>query len=84
MSASNNSYGATEEKSSREGPGKKLTAMQKTFIKSSIDMRRRGKSPALFEEPKDTLVDKSMENEVMVYNEEDYEQMLQDIEHPAS
>ena len=78
-------YGATEEKSARElGLTKKMTALQKTFIKTSIDMRKRGKVQASLVEPKDNLVEESMENEVIVLKEDEYEEMLQDIEHPVT
>ena len=78
-------YGATEEKSPRElGLTKKMTALQKTFIKTSIDMRKRGKVQASLVEPKDNLVEESMENEVIVLKEDEYEEMLQDIEHPVT
>lgn len=75
---------SSEEKSGMPMVGKHLTAMQKNFIKSSIDMRKRGKTQASTMAPNDTLVEESMENEVQVLHEDEYDEMLKDIEHPAT
>ena len=75
---------SSEEKSGAPAVGKHLTAMQKTFIKSSINMRKQSKMQASEMAPNDTLVGQSMESEVMVLAEDEYEEMLQDIEHPAT
>ena len=47
-------------------------------------MRKQSKMQASEMAPNDTLVGQSLESEVMVLAEDEYEEMLQDIEHPAT
>jgi hypothetical protein len=73
-----------EEKRSSPVRGKgNLTSMQKMFIKSSIDMRKKGKMQAAADTEEVSSALATMESEIQVLAKDEYQEMLKDTEHPA-
>lgn len=76
-----------EEKSSTPMQKQRMSTMQKSFIKSSLHIRDKSKSSnkvSASATAVDTILAVKMADEVPVLNEEEYEELIKDIEYPKT